>query len=142
MDFEIQKNIFEQIRDGEASANIVYKDKYVTAFKDKFPDTPVHILIIPNRKIVTLSDIKEDDAVYMSKIMICASNIAKEYNLHESGFRLITNSGKNGGQEVQYLHFHLVGGCKLGKMLSLPKESKKIMKELKNNKVENMDLDN
>ena len=54
----------------EASANIIYKDKYVTAFKDKYPDTPVHILIIPNRKIVTLSDITEDDAVYMSKIMM------------------------------------------------------------------------
>lgn len=130
----MDKNIFEKIRDEEESADIVYKDRYVTAFNDKFPDTPIHILIIPNKKINSMDDISEDDSIYLSKILLCANKIAKEMNISESGYRLITNCKKNGGQEIDYLHFHLVGGCKLGRMLSLPKESKKLMKSLKEEK--------
>jgi len=127
----MSKNIFEQIRDGEAQATIVYKDDYVTAFNDLYPDTPVHVLIIPNKLIKSMDDIEEEDSIYLSKILLAANKIAKQLNISESGYRLITNCKKDGGQEIDYLHFHLVGGCRLGKMLSLPKESKKIMKNLK-----------
>ena len=66
----MEKNIFEQIRDGDAKSDIVYKDEYVTAFHDIDPSAPIHILIIPNKKIVTLNDITEEDSIYLSKILI------------------------------------------------------------------------
>ena len=123
-----EKNIFEKIRDGEEKADIVYKDDYITAFKDICPDAPVHILIIPNKKIRSLNYITEEDTIYLSKILLGAKIIARQQGIDESGYRLITNCNKDGGQEVDYLHFHLIGGVKLGKMISLPKTSKKIFK--------------
>ena len=101
----MEKNIFEKIRDREAPSDIVYCDEYVTAFKDIYPDAPVHILIIPNKKIKSLNEIEEEDSIYLSKIMLTAKNLAKQFNIDESGYRLITNCGKDGGQEIDYLHF-------------------------------------
>ena len=129
----MNKNIFEKIRDGEEKADIVYKDDYITAFKDIDPNAPVHILIIPNKKIESLNDIQEEDNNYLSNILLGAKNIAKQFNIDQTGYRLITNCGSDGGQEIQYLHFHLVGGLKLGKMISLSKSEKKKFNELKNN---------
>ena len=126
----MEKNIFEQIRDGDAKSDIVYKDEYVTAFHDIDPSAPIHILIIPNKKIETLNDITEEDSIYLSKILISAKNIAKQFKIDDTGYRLITNCNKDGGQEIEYLHFHLVGGVRLGKMISLPKDSKKILKKI------------
>ena len=63
----MEKNIFEQIRDGQAPANIVYQDEHVTAFDDIEPSAPIHILIIPNKKISSLNDIQEEDSLYLSK---------------------------------------------------------------------------
>ena len=127
----MNKNIFEKIRDGEEKSDIVFKDDYITAFKDIDPNAPVHILIIPNKKIVSLNDIEEKDSSYLSNILLGAKKIAKQFNIDQTGYRLITNCGSDGGQEVQYLHFHLVGGLKLGKMISLSKSEKKKFNELK-----------
>jgi len=127
----MEKNIFEKIRDGEEKADIVYRDDYITAFKDIDPNAPVHILIIPNKTIVSLNDIQEEDSNYLSNILLGAKKIAKQFNIDETGYRLITNCGSDGGQEVPYLHFHLVGGLKLGKMISLSKTEKKRFNEYK-----------
>ena len=127
----MNKNVFEKIRDGEEKADIVYKDDYITAFKDIDPNAPVHILIIPNKKIESLNEIQEEDSNYLSNILLGAKKIAKQFNIDQTGYRLITNCGSDGGQEVQYLHFHLVGGLKLGKMISLSKSEKKKFNELK-----------
>lgn len=121
----MNKNIFEKIRDGQEKADIVYQDEYITAFKDIEPNAPVHILIIPNKKIASLNEIQEEDSNYLSNILLGAKKIAKQFNINENGYRLITNCGKDGGQEINYLHFHLVGGLKLGKMISLSKSEKK-----------------
>ena len=129
----MEENIFEKIRDGKEKADIVYKDDYITAFKDIDPNAPVHILIIPNKKIESLNEIQEEDSNYLSNILLGAKKIAKQFNIDQTGYRLITNCGSDGGQEVQYLHFHLVGGLKLGKMISLSKSEKKKFNELKNN---------
>ena len=118
----MERNIFEKIRDGEAEANIVYKDDYVTAFHDINPDAPVHILIIPNRKINSMNEINHEDNVYLALILLTAKKIAQQFDIANTGYRLITNCGKDGGQEIDYLHFHLVGGTRLGKMISLPKK--------------------
>jgi histidine triad (HIT) family protein len=129
----MEKNIFEKIRDKEAPANIVYQDEYITAFDDIYPDAPIHILIIPNKKIVSLNNIEEEDTIYLTKILLTAKKLAKQFNIDESGYRLISNCNKDGGQEIDYLHFHLVGGIRLGKMISLPKDSKKIFKKNNSN---------
>lgn len=123
------KNIFEQIRDGESPAEIVFKNEYVTAFQDLYPNAPVHILLIPNKMIPSLSQLHEEDAIYISHIYIAAKQIAHHYKIDESGYRVITNNGNDGGQEIPYLHFHLVGGLPLGPMIRLPKSSKKILKD-------------
>ena len=128
----IEKNIFEKIRDEESPADIVFKNEYVTAFKDIDPSAPVHILIIPNKMIQSLNDLEEIDAIYVANILITAKKIAEQFKIEKTGYRLITNCGKDGGQEVPYLHFHLVGGVSLGRMIGLPKNSQKILKELKN----------
>lgn len=121
------KNIFSKIRDGEAEATIVLKNKYVTAFKDIDPSAPYHVVIIPNKEISTINDISDEDALIMGHLFLAARDIAKDLGIDESGYRLIMNCNKNGGQEVFYVHMHLVGGCPLGKILKLPKESKKMM---------------
>ena len=121
----MERNIFEKIRDGEAEANIVYKDDYVTAFHDINPDAPVHILIIPNRKINSMNEINHEDNVYLALILLTAKKIAQQFDIANTGYRLITNCCKDGGQEIDYLHFHLVGGTRLGKMISLPKKKNK-----------------
>lgn len=125
----MDKNIFEKIRDGESPAEIVLKNDYVTAFQDIYPNAPVHILLIPNKKISSLADLQEDDAIFISHIFIAAKQIAETYKINETGYRVITNCGKYGGQEIPYLHFHLLGGVPLGKMTTLPKSSKKTFKE-------------
>lgn len=124
----IEKNIFAQIRDGESDATIVLKNKYVTAFKDIYPSAPHHIIIIPNKEIPTINDIQEDDALMMGHLFLAARDIAKNLGIAEKGYRLIINCNKDGGQEVFYTHMHLLGGCPLGRILKLPKDSKKLMK--------------
>ena len=123
--------LFKNIRDRKEPANIIYQDEFITAFDDKYPVAPVHILIIPNKMIKSLDTLTEQDEIYMGKILLGACKLAKMKNILESGYRLITNCNKDGGQEIDYLHFHLVGGIPLGRMIGLPKESKKIFKPLK-----------
>ena len=124
-------SLFENIRDGKEAANIIYQDEFITAFDDKYPSAPVHILIIPNKMIKSLDNLTNEDEIYMGKILIGASKLAKMKNIHESGYRLITNCNKDGGQEINYLHFHLIGGIPLGRMIGLPKESKKLFQKIK-----------
>ena len=124
-------SLFENIRDGKEPANIIYQDDFITAFDDKYPSAPVHILIIPNKMITSLDNLTDEDEIYMGKILVGASKLAKMKNIHESGYRLITNCNKDGGQEIDYLHFHLVGGVPLGRMIGLPKESKQLFQKIK-----------
>ena len=124
----MEKNIFEKIRDNEENATYIFRNEYVTAFEDIYPKAPVHILIIPNKMIKSLNDITEEDGIYLQHILLAAKHIAQEKNINESGYRLITNCEYDGGQEIPYLHFHLIGGVKLGRMIGLPKESKKKFK--------------
>ena len=128
-------SLFENIRDGKEPANIIYQDEFITAFDDKYPSAPVHILIIPNKMIKSLDNLTDEDEIYMGKMKLevsfVASKLAKAKNIHESGYRLITNCNKDGGQEIDYLHFHLVGGIPLGRMIGLSKESKKLFQKIK-----------
>ena len=126
----MEKNIFAKIRDGEAEAQVVLKNEFITAFQDIDPSAPHHIIIIPNREIKTVNEIQEEDALMMGHLFIAARDIAKELGIDQSGYRLIMNCNRDGGQEVFYTHMHLVGGCPLGRILKLPKDSKKMMNQM------------
>jgi histidine triad (HIT) family protein len=102
--------IFCKIAKGEIPSQIVYEDSKVMAFKDINPQAPVHIVIIPKEHIKSIMDINEDNCDLMSHIILAVKTITKKMNIADTGFRLLTNTGKDGGQEVLHLHFHLLGG--------------------------------
>jgi histidine triad (HIT) family protein len=129
MEVSIKDNIFYKIINKIEPANIIYENDYVCCFDDIYPETPIHILIVPKKYIQSLATIEEEDQIYLSQILLASNVIAKMKNIIVSGFRLISNCNHDGGQDINYLHFHLLGGCKVGRMISLPKESKQIMKE-------------
>jgi histidine triad (HIT) family protein len=102
--------IFCQIVEGELPSKKVYEDEYVYAFHDISPAAPTHILVIPKKHIPTIMDLKEEDQMLAGKVMAAIQKIAKEYHLDERGFRIVNNVGKEGGQTVYHIHFHLLGG--------------------------------
>ncbi|KKQ60287.1 MAG: Histidine triad (HIT) protein [Parcubacteria group bacterium GW2011_GWC1_38_22] len=83
------------------------------AFKDIHPIAPVHILIIPKKHIASINDIEEGDVELLGKMIITARNIASELKISEGGYKLLFRTGKNGGQEVDHIHLHLIGGAAL-----------------------------
>lgn len=109
--------IFSKIVNREIPADIVYEDDLVLAFKDISPQAPVHILIIPKKEIPTVNDVTEADEVTLGRLFTAAAKIAKENGVDESGYRLMVNVNKDGGQEVFHVHMHLLGGRNLGPML-------------------------
>ncbi len=109
--------IFTKIINKEIPANIVYEDDDVIAFKDIAPVAPVHILVVPKKEIATINDIKEDDAYLIGKVYLTISKLAKEFGLAEKGYRVVSNCNEHAGQTVFHIHFHLIGGEKLGTMV-------------------------
>ena len=109
--------IFEKIISGELPAKIVFRDERVTAFLDIHPVAPVHILIVPNKVIPTADDIADADEALIGHLFIVARNLARENGIAADGYRLIINCNAHGGQEVDHLHLHLLGGRPLGPML-------------------------
>ncbi|UXD86112.1 histidine triad nucleotide-binding protein [Thalassolituus hydrocarboniclasticus] len=103
--------LFCQIVAGKIPANVVYEDEYLLAFHDIAPKADTHLLVIPKRHIVNLNDLSDADASLMSHLMLSLPAIARTQNL--TGFRTITNTGKEGGQEVFHMHFHILGGDQL-----------------------------
>ena len=107
-----EKTIFKRIIDKEIPANIVYEDDICMAFHDVCPQAPVHVLVIPKKEIVSADHLTEDDAVLLGRIFSVIRKLAKELGL-EQGYRVVTNCGKDGGQSVFHLHFHLLGGRRM-----------------------------
>lgn len=105
--------IFCKIVSKEIPSQVVYEDDKVIAFKDINPVAPVHYLIIPREHIANVLDINENNSELIGHIQLVANKLAREANIAESGFRIVTNCNKNGGQVVFHLHYHLVGGEKL-----------------------------
>lgn len=105
--------IFCKIISGEIPCTKVYEDDMVLSFKDINPEAPVHVLIIPKKHISTLNEITEEDSKLISHILLVAKKIAKELGVSETGYRVVSNCGEDGGQTVQHIHFHLLGGRSL-----------------------------
>lgn len=105
--------IFCKIANKEIPATIVYEDDYVLAFKDLNPVAPQHVLIIPKKHIASLNDLSQEDEVLMGKVILVASKLAKKLGIDDAGYRIVSNCGKNGGQTVGHIHYHLLGGREL-----------------------------
>lgn len=106
--------IFKKIIDKEIPADIVYEDDLCLAFRDIHPQAPTHLLVIPKKEIPSLAQASEADKVLLGHILLKATEIARAAGLEGDGYRLLTNIGKNAGQLVFHLHFHILGGEHLG----------------------------
>jgi histidine triad (HIT) family protein len=102
--------IFGKIIRREIPANIVYEDDVCLAFRDIAPQAPVHILVIPKKPIPSLADVTAEDKAVLGHIVLTIKQIADQEGLTEKGYRVVTNTGEDGGQTVSHLHFHLLGG--------------------------------
>lgn len=107
-------SIFSRIIAGEIPGKFVYRDELVSAFWDISPRRKVHILIVPNKEIATVSDVTPEDEQMLGRMFTAARKIAEDLGIADSGYRLIVNCKEDGGQEVYHIHMHLLGGEKVG----------------------------
>ena len=105
--------IFCKIANGEIPTEMVYEDEFVAAFKDLNPQAPIHILVVPKKHYDNVMQVEENDDI-IAKIYSAINKIAKKENFAESGFRVINNCGKDAGQTVMHMHFHIIAGKTLG----------------------------
>ncbi len=109
--------LFCKIIRGEIPSTKVYEDNEILAFKDINPAAPIHILVIPKKHITSLAYLKKEDEILVGKIYSAINQIAEEQGVKEKGYRVIVNCGKDGGQEVMHLHFHLLAGKQFGEKI-------------------------
>lgn len=116
---DIQKNptIFGKILRGEIPADKIYEDDFILSFRDIQPKAKIHVLVIPKKRIEDLRNAKPEDKEILGHLMTKIPEIAEKAGLSENGFRMIANNGEHASQEVPHLHYHLLGGEQLGKLL-------------------------
>ena len=102
--------IFGKILRREIPADIVYEDDQVLAFRDAAPQAPTHVIVISKEPLVNLLDATSDHTLLLGQLMQAAVHVARTLGLAEDGFRVVVNVGKDGGQSVDHLHLHLLGG--------------------------------
>ena len=105
--------IFCKIVSGEAKSTVVYRDDQVTAFRDLHPVAPTHILIVPNKHIESVNTLELGDESLIGHLFTVARQLASKEGISKGGYRLITNTGVDGGQTVLHLHMHLIGGQRM-----------------------------
>jgi histidine triad (HIT) family protein len=108
--------IFCRIAKGEVKSKVIYQDEQAIAFPDINPKAPVHILVVPRKHIVCVSDLAENEEPLMGHLVNIANRLARENGISTSGYRLVINCGPEGGQIVPHLHVHLLGGRQMGKL--------------------------
>jgi len=102
--------VFCKIVRRDINAKVEFEDNKILAFDDIRPQAPVHVVIIPKHHVERLSDVSDEHINLIGKLMLTAKKIAKEKNVEESGYRIVLNCNRDGGQEVFHLHLHLLGG--------------------------------
>jgi len=114
-----KNNIFARILRKEIPANIVYEDEYALAFHDVNPKTPIHILVIPKGEYISFFDFSEKASPeLMHGFTKAIHHVIKSFDLQKEGFRVLSNHGSHGGQEVPHYHVHIFGGRPLGLMIT------------------------
>ncbi len=106
--------IFCRIAAGEIPSAVVHEDDVCVAFRDIEPRAPVHILIVPRRHVASLADLTAEDVVLAGHLQLTAARLAAAEGLGGTGYRVVVNTGDDGGQTVPHLHVHLLGGRHLG----------------------------
>lgn len=106
--------LFCKIIKGDIPSTKVYEDEEVYAFKDINPEAPVHILVVPKKHISSINEIEDEDRELIGKIFTSIKKIAKEQGVEQSGYRVVSNCGKDAGQTIMHLHFHILAGKDLG----------------------------
>ena len=109
--------IFCKIIKGEIPSTKVYEDDNVLAFKDINPAAPIHILVVPKQHIENVLEINEGNKKILEDVFLAINKIAKKLGIDKDGFRVITNCGRDSGQEVMHLQFHILAGAKLGEKI-------------------------
>jgi histidine triad (HIT) family protein len=107
------KTLFKKIIDREIPAKIAYEDDLCLAFHDIAPQAPTHVLVIPKKEIASLAAAGDDDVQLLGHLLRVVRDLAKQLGL-EGGYRVVANTGRDGGQSVDHLHLHLLGGRQLG----------------------------
>jgi histidine triad (HIT) family protein len=102
--------IFDRIVAGEAPADVVFENEDVLAFRDINPQAPIHVLVIPKRRIERLEELPDGDPAASGRFVLGVIEVVRRLGLPEDGYRVVINSGKNGQQSVDYLHAHVLGG--------------------------------
>jgi len=106
----VEDCIFCKIARGDIPAEVVFEDNEIMAFKDLHAKAPVHILFIPKKHIPTINDLQGQDLGLAGRILGVISKVATSLGIGLDGYRVVVNCGRNGGQEIYHLHFHLLGG--------------------------------
>lgn len=112
--------LFCKIADHEINSDIVYENEDVICFRDIHPAAPIHVLIVPKKHftdILALSEAKDESGDIMRAVLAAIQQVASLCGVEKDGFRVINNCGVNGGQSIPHLHFHLIGGRKLGEKI-------------------------
>ncbi len=104
--------LFCKIIDGEIPAKVIYEDEWMTVFHDISPQAPTHFLVIPKKHISSVNELTSEDEALVGKIVVRIAGLTKELGLKD-GYRIVINTGKDGQQTVQHLHFHVLGGRSL-----------------------------
>jgi histidine triad (HIT) family protein len=112
-DYNMDECIFCKISRGEMPATVVFKDEQVTAFRDIHPVSPTHILVIPNKHIVSTNDVTVEDEQLLGHMLTVIKPIAEQEGIAKSGYRLIVNTGPDANQVVFHLHLHILGGQRM-----------------------------
>lgn len=108
-----ETTVFDRILAGQVTADVVYEDEHCLAFRDIAPKAPVHVLVIPRRRIQGLQTAQEADVDALGHLLVAARRVAELEGILQAGFRCVVNAGPDGGQEVAYLHVHVLGGRRL-----------------------------
>jgi histidine triad (HIT) family protein len=109
--------VFCRIIQKEIPCDAVLETEDILAFRDIRPAAPVHILIVPKRHISTVNDLEGEDGALVARMIDTARDLARKESIAASGYRLVINCNREGGQEVFHIHLHLLGGCALGGMV-------------------------
>jgi len=104
-----EKTIFKRIIDGEIPANMIFEDEHCLAFHDVNPQAPTHVLVIPKKEIPSLDAVTDEDQPLIGHLHRVIRDLARELKL-DAGYRVVVNCGADGGQSVDHLHFHVLGG--------------------------------
>ncbi len=105
--------LFCRIVDGEIPARFVHRDERVVAFHDVNPQAPVHVLVVPVRHVASIRALTAADAETLSAIIEVIQKVTQETNVADSGYRTVVNTGVDGGQTVEHLHLHVLGGRRM-----------------------------